>query len=312
MSTIPPPDDEVVSAHLDGEATPDEVARVAAEPELAARAAVLERAIAAVATPVEPAPGDARERAIAAALDAWVAPGSAAPAGAAPAPVIDLAARRARRQRVLLSAAAAVVVVLIGGGAVVQLTRGGPRQDVTTAAAPSASSTTANLEASRDAVVQAPTAAEGTPGVSATTAPPTTTSATAGAAGPPRSAAPANLGAIANPAQLRDAVVGAFAADSATAPAQPSTTTTTRAGAPTTATGVAPTASVAAQFASCDASVRARDRELGELVFTATATYAGRDALVLVYALTPINANGPVRIFAVDRGTCTILASVTP
>jgi hypothetical protein len=61
------PDDELVSAVLDGEATPEERARVAADPVLSARLAEFQAVHDAVAQPVAAPDAGARERAIAAA-----------------------------------------------------------------------------------------------------------------------------------------------------------------------------------------------------------------------------------------------------
>ncbi|MGH9118827.1 MAG: zf-HC2 domain-containing protein, partial [Acidimicrobiales bacterium] len=55
--------DELVSAYLDGEATPEESARVDADPELQARVAGLRAVAAAVAGPFAPPSAEARESA---------------------------------------------------------------------------------------------------------------------------------------------------------------------------------------------------------------------------------------------------------
>jgi hypothetical protein len=62
--------DELASAHLDGTTTPDEAARIAADPELQARVRALQAARDAVRAPV-PADPDRREAALAAALAAF-------------------------------------------------------------------------------------------------------------------------------------------------------------------------------------------------------------------------------------------------
>src|SRR5688572_8576296 len=103
-----PPDDELVAAVLDGEATADERARVEADPALRARLAQFAEVRRRVAAPVT-VPPDARERAMAAALaeadrlagavgpmtapTPHVAP-SPPPAPVAPRPPDELAARR--------------------------------------------------------------------------------------------------------------------------------------------------------------------------------------------------------------------------
>src|SRR5690349_6571253 len=114
----PRPDDELVSAVLDGEATADERARVEADPAARARLAELTTVRDRVAAPVT-VPADARERAISAALGAFdqaSSPAAAPESGPATSgPPDQLAARRARRSGSggrYLAAAAAVVVVL--------------------------------------------------------------------------------------------------------------------------------------------------------------------------------------------------------
>ena len=107
------PLDELASAYIDGEASPAEVARVDADPELQARVAGLRTVAAAVAQPVHPSRAEVRDAAIAAAL-------AAAPARTArtePIEVTDLARVRDRRRHGrtrpwALSVAAAVLVAL--------------------------------------------------------------------------------------------------------------------------------------------------------------------------------------------------------
>ena len=133
-------DDELVSAYVDGEATPEEIAAVEANPSLLARARVLRAVAGAVAAaPVVPAPDDARETSIAAAL-------AAAVGGAE---VTDLAAERARRRLRVLSIAAAVLVALaIGAGLFAQL--GGDRTSSTAAKTSAAGSASAASSSSAE------------------------------------------------------------------------------------------------------------------------------------------------------------------
>jgi hypothetical protein len=98
------PDDELVAAVLDGEATPGERARVEADPALQARLAEFRRAAALVATEVPPAPIEARNRAIAVALRQRHRQDD----------VTVLRPRRPPRQ--FLAVAAAVLLVLAVGG----------------------------------------------------------------------------------------------------------------------------------------------------------------------------------------------------
>jgi hypothetical protein len=129
----PDPVDELVSAYLDGEATPEEVARIEADAALRARVEDLRAVATAVAAPVDPPPGEVRDAHVAAALAA--ADDHAVPAPPL-APPVDLAAERAgrdrhRRRLVALSVAAAV---LVGVLAVPLLTRIGADGDTQTAA----------------------------------------------------------------------------------------------------------------------------------------------------------------------------------
>lgn len=130
----PTPDDLVVSAVLDGEASPAEAERVASDPRLAARLAQLRAVASAVGGPVPLVDPAVREAHLAAALAemhrlAADPPVTDAPAAAdapppSPAPV-DLAAARSRRRptasRVVLSVAAALLVVVAAGAVLVRL-----------------------------------------------------------------------------------------------------------------------------------------------------------------------------------------------
>jgi hypothetical protein len=95
------PRDELASAHLDGEATADEAAQVAADPDLAARVAALAAVRDAVATDGGPVDAARRDQAIAAALAA---------SGGGTVVALDAARRRARRRVQLAGVAAALVI----------------------------------------------------------------------------------------------------------------------------------------------------------------------------------------------------------
>jgi hypothetical protein len=103
--------DELASAYLDGEATPDEVARVDSDPELLARVAALRAVGEAVGEPTVPPPG-AADAAVARAL----ATGDEV---FGPASVVDLGReRRQREQRrtgLWVASAAAVIMLLAVG-----------------------------------------------------------------------------------------------------------------------------------------------------------------------------------------------------
>jgi hypothetical protein len=162
-----PIDDELLSAVLDGEATPEERALVEASPEALARLEQLRAAAARVAEPVVPLAADVSARLLARALDE--AP-LATPTHAA-APVVDgpatadlpvgpvrrdeLSRRRNRRRSwagALAGVAAAVLLVVVG----VSLARVGSRATSSDSASSGSAATTANGSAAADAA--APTA----------------------------------------------------------------------------------------------------------------------------------------------------------
>jgi hypothetical protein len=105
------PDDELVSAVLDGEATPEERARVEADPELSARLAEFAAVRDAVGAPVAPPSDATRERAIAAAKVAVRHHGE-------PSGNVRPLKRRSRAADVprFLAVAAAVLLVLVTFG----------------------------------------------------------------------------------------------------------------------------------------------------------------------------------------------------
>jgi len=108
------PDDEVVSAVLDGEATDEEVARVRADAGLTARLDELRAARDAIAAPVTgPSPAD-RDAAIAAAMAEAATPVRS---------VVDLRDRRRRRALQVASIAAALLIVVGIVGAIAARSR---------------------------------------------------------------------------------------------------------------------------------------------------------------------------------------------
>lgn len=101
-------DDELVSAALDGEAPPDDVARVEGDPALAARLAELRAAADAVAAPVPPLPSDVVDRLV----DVAIASDTADDGPTDVPDVVPLARRRPAATTRWLAVAAAVLVVL--------------------------------------------------------------------------------------------------------------------------------------------------------------------------------------------------------
>jgi hypothetical protein len=118
---------DLASAYLDGEATADERARVEGDAVLMAEVARLRQVRDAVAT-IPPAPAEAREAAIAAAMAAFdelpvEPPDTEQPA--APSNVTSLERRRQVRTMQAVTAAAAAAVVLVIGGFVIANRGGG-------------------------------------------------------------------------------------------------------------------------------------------------------------------------------------------
>lgn len=134
--TGPDHTDEIVSAYLDGEATPDEVAQVEADPALRSRLEWLRVAAAALGAAVPPPSESVREAAIAAALAAAAQADELAddPVAASAPPVADIAAGHRRARRATTWAAAAVVAVLAAVAGLALSNR--PEDPTSTVAAP--------------------------------------------------------------------------------------------------------------------------------------------------------------------------------
>lgn len=326
-----PPDDEIVSAVLDGEATADERARVDADPAARRRLAELADVRRHLAAPVA-VPDDAREQALAAALAAYdeqrtaTATGPDAPgapstasvttsvAGPEPVPPTtdELAGRRARRGGPggrALAAAAAIVVVLIGIGALVRSTG----QEQTEVAATGVATTqeqepsvAANGGVAADDDAGAPDPESGptttmTRPVPAPSTPPTTLPGDA-AGSEAFDRATIDLGVVTSPGQLRTLMVRAL--DDQTAAERSATTTSLDDGALLAAAG----------FDSCVTTIRGADAEVGPVLAAGTATYQGRPALVLAFGIDRVAhpaANGSVRIYAVAVDGCSTLSVQT-
>ncbi|MBL8777743.1 MAG: hypothetical protein JNK12_17510 [Acidimicrobiales bacterium] len=185
----PTPDDLLVSAVLDGVASPDDVARVTGDPGLTARLEQFRSVARAVGGPVPLVDPVVRDAHLARAVAALGSDGRAttAPAAAAappeprvvptpPPPPSELSAARARRQRrlgpVILSVAAALVLVAAAGALVLRLgdTTGSSSSDeAATATAPDAPAESG--DDGGDASAGAADSEQFTPGVPSTTAP---------------------------------------------------------------------------------------------------------------------------------------------
>jgi hypothetical protein len=274
------PDDELVSAYLDGEATPDEVARVESDPALQARLAVFRANSARVGrTPAIDPSG--RDTQIARAIEA----GSPAALGeSAPAAVHDLGeARRRRTRALLLGAAAAVLAVVAAAGVLPGLLDDDEGETAAPLDTTEKSSDAAIDEADGGADADAPAPAAGE-------ALPSTSVAPEAATGGPPTPLP-DLGAFATRAELDAALAAAVSQElqgRSTAPPAPAFSSPT---------------------SPCGESVITQDPELIDLVYAARADLAGSPVEVLVFRTDPASsANGPLRLYLLDARTCAPIA----
>jgi hypothetical protein len=134
MSNAFPPDDELISAYLDGEVTPAERATIEADDASMARVAELRVVQEAVAAPVAPLSSADRARILAAALDASETSETVTSIGVARErrrllPMTDLVAWGSRNRRPLIAVAAAVAVLALGVPLVRNLDFGGDATD---------------------------------------------------------------------------------------------------------------------------------------------------------------------------------------
>jgi hypothetical protein len=279
MTEHPPPDDELVSAHLDGTATPDEAAAVEASAPAMARRAELDAVRARMGEPVTP-PEGARDRALAAALAVYDEQRAAADPATAPAPTaVSLgdarsarAARRRRRLVPVLGAVAAVALALVAAAGLFAR----PPADT------SASSGAASDQTVAGFAPQAESEAPQAPGSGEDGSTPLSNELAA----PAR--AGVDLGTIADAAGLRRAVAGALAPPArAAGPAPPP-----------------PADAVAGGTASCEAARRAADPGLGPLRLAGTARYQGAPVEVLAFAAT---STAPARTFLSEPATCRVV-----
>jgi cytoskeletal protein RodZ len=313
------PDDAIVSAHLDGEASAEDAARLESDSTLRARQAAFAEVRDWVGTPVT-VPAHARDAAIGAALrvfdDGLAVDPSTGNDGSSP--PTDLGRARARRDGrprgpMLVAIAAAVVVVLVGLGAAIKTTQRTATDTAAVSVAGSPQPKSQTYSASTEAgagVVTAngpeSTTAESNGGASPTTtaSPPVTSVAVPNpVAGGQDNAKTAELnyagtlGALNTPAEVRAAVNVALGRQ-------------TGAGAVTTVPAAAPTFETANLIQSCDAAVRLDDSEIGPLIVSGSATYQGTNAVVLAFVIDLEQhpaANGPARIYTVDAASCRVL-----
>jgi hypothetical protein len=295
----PLPDDELVSAYLDGEATADERAVVEGRADLMARVDQFRLLADQVGDePLDNPTDDERDLAIAAALASAGEPDDSAHDQEAPPPPSDLDAARARRRSrplVWLGAAAAVVLVLAVGGTV--LRNRNNSAVVTGSAALSAlpGEPSTSFQPTGGAVDDSPAAAGGDADAAATPAPLNEAQPAPAAAGGGGAQAPTpfgNLGTFDDTAGLGAAVRLRTSGNGQASGAAGQRTTTTAAAADQSA----------AAISRCDAPARAADPSLGPALADGSATVAGQPVQFIVYS-------GSAPTLVVVDSSCTVLSS---
>jgi hypothetical protein len=264
------PDDDLVSAVLDGEATADERAQVAADPVLSARLAEFADAAERVAGPVAPRDAADRDRAIAAAV---------AEGHRREDVVVDLHRDNRRDNGRFLAVAAVVLLVLLAAGFLVARMGDGGGNDT-------AASGTVDSAGQPEAV----TADTDTAGDAATSE----------AFGDVGTVA---LGAVADEEALRQALVSSGAV-------APSTQTPDQGEDGTSSTStIAPdpgaSAPVPGDSEDCQIRLEEADPTLDGRLARGIAIYAGQDAVVFVYG----TADGPRQVVVVSADACATLTA---
>lgn len=265
-------DDDVLSAVLDGEATPYENTHAAACAECSARLSTLREASTLVRTAVAPAPDAQRDAAIAAAL-----------AAAVPSNVVPMRSRRRGVPAWLGAAAAAVVAV--GAIGLVASSTGGDDDDSAGVASGGAGDDTTSEMAADDAEESLTTLmAAPTDG--------------------------GDLGAIED-VDLRAAIEGALARQ-VTGDAAPSEEGEASSGDGTAPTTTASPSAVGPSFAaSCEDPVRAGDPELGAVLYRASGTYEGEPAEVLGFEVLREDGGVDRRVYVLAVEGCAIRLAET-
>jgi hypothetical protein len=281
MTDQPPdfgrPDDELVSAVLDGEATADERARLEADPALSARLAEFRAISDRVAVP-PPTPGDAdRDRAIAAAKAARRSSSSN---------VVPLGSRRGGELPRFLAIAAAIVVVL--GAAGFLISQVGGRDD----GANDFSAVGSRIEDGEEGADEA-----GDDGFAE--AAPAGSDAVSEDADSAYSLPRGDLGSIEDDEQLLDVLRSTGEFDPDLEDAAPATTTSP--GDP-----LALPQDAEGNSEACRAGLEEAEPELDGLVDRFSAEYQDTPAIVLVYGTTA----GGQRVIVVARDECRVLTTI--
>lgn len=270
------PDDDLVSAVLDGEATEAERAQVAADPVLSARLAEFADAAERVGAPVAAQAEAVRDRAIAAAV-----------AERHRRDEVVVAMRRTHRrhnQRFLAVAAAALLVLLAAGFLVAQLGDGDRSGSDTAASGSDDSATDAALESDNTFAAGGGDAEDGD---DAAAFDDTET---------------LRLGAVADDEALRNALVAAGAVDRSPLNTQDSGSVTTT---DTTIGSLPEAAPVPGESDDCQIRLEEANPSLDGRLVKASATFAGDPAVVYVFG----TADGGRQVTVVAADTCVTLAS---
>ena len=267
------PDDDLVSAVLDGEATEDERARVAADPVLAARLAEFAAAADQVAALVAPRAAADRDRAITAAVAERPRRDDVVVAMRGP--------HRGHSQHILAVAAAVLVVLLAAGFLIAQV--GDDAGSGNDTAAIGSDDSASDAESASDTVAAAGDAEDDDAAAFEDTA-------------------TYDLGAVANDEAVRNALVAAGAVNQSTLSADDGGSDAV---AETTVASVPEAAPVPGGSDDCQIRLEEVDPSLDGRLVEASATFAGDPAVVYVFG----TADGGRQVTVVTADTCVTLAS---
>ncbi|MET0805240.1 MAG: hypothetical protein ABW009_15225, partial [Acidimicrobiales bacterium] len=267
------PDDDLVSAVLDGEATEDERARVAADPVLAARLAEFAAAADQVAALVAPRAAADRDRAITAAVAERPRRDDV---------VVAMRGPHRRHSQHILAVAAAVLVVLLAAGFLIAQVGDDAGSGNDTAAIGSDDSAS-DAESASDTAAAAGDAEDGDAAAFEDTA-------------------TYDLGAVANDEAVRNALVAAGAVNQSTLSADDGGSDAVT---DTTVASVPEAAPVPGGSDDCQIRLEEADPSLDGRLVEASATFAGDPAVVYVFG----TADGGRQVTVVTADTCVTLAS---
>ncbi|MET0738961.1 MAG: hypothetical protein ABW035_11845 [Acidimicrobiales bacterium] len=267
------PDDDLVSAVLDGEATEDERARVAADPVLAARLAEFAAAADQVAALVAPRAAADRDRAITAAVAERPRRDDV---------VVAMRGPHRRHSQHILAVAAAVLGVLLAAGFLIAQVGDDAGSGNDTAAIGSDDSAS-DAESASDTAAAAGDAEDGDAAAFEDTA-------------------TYDLGAVANDEAVRNALVAAGAVNQSTLSADDGGSDAVT---DTTVASVPEAAPVPGGSDDCQIRLEEADPSLDGRLVEASATFAGDPAVVYVFG----TADGGRQVTVVTADTCVTLAS---